>query len=86
MSINRPLVRDAYQLFLISQPKHMLWLLKRTRWSRNVSLPGVLRFSSELDQVNPGLGGSQFGERTWYNPGSAGLEKGLFLSPSSELW
>ena len=61
----------------------MLWVLKRTRWSRIVFLPEVLNFSSQLDQVNPGLGGSQLGERNGYNPGSAGLEKGLFLSPNS---
>ena len=31
-SLNRPLVKSAYQKnnFLISQPKHMLWVLKRT--------------------------------------------------------
>ena len=30
--IDRPLVKSAYQKnnFLISQPKHMLWVLKRT--------------------------------------------------------
>ena len=30
--LNRPLVKRAYQKinFLISQPKHMLWVLKRT--------------------------------------------------------
>ena len=30
--IHRPLVKSAYQKinFLISQPKHMLWVLKRT--------------------------------------------------------
>ena len=61
----------------------MLWVLKRTRWSRIVILPEVLNFSSEIDQVNPGLGGSQFRERTEYNPGPAGLEKGLLLSPNS---
>ena len=31
-TISRPLVKSAYQKinFLISQPKHMLWVLKRT--------------------------------------------------------
>ena len=29
---SRPIAKDTYQkiIFLISQPKHMLWLLKRT--------------------------------------------------------
>ena len=32
VSYSRPLVKSAYQKnnFLISQPKHMLWVLKRT--------------------------------------------------------
>ena len=31
-TLNRPLIQNAYQkrIFLISQPKHMLWVLKRT--------------------------------------------------------
>ena len=37
----RPLVKSAYQIFscLISQPKHMLWILKRTVSVRKKETP-----------------------------------------------
>ena len=38
-------------------------LLKLPRWSRIVFLPGVRSSSSELDRVNPGSAGSEFGVR-----------------------
>ena len=51
----------------------MLWVLKRTRWSRIVFLPEVLNFSSELDQVNPGLGVHS-------------LEKGTGITLVRQVW
>ena len=46
---------------------------------------GVLVQISELEGVNPGSAGSKFGERTAYNRGLAGMEKGLFLPLNFKL-
>ena len=46
---------------------------------------GVLVQSSELDGVNPGSASSKFGDKTAYNRGLAGMEKGPFLPPNFKL-